>query len=162
VNFLPAMSTKAKKAKGQQIRAWHLNRQSGTDLSGIARAINALRVVLPRIAHRPVSRSVGHAESQTATEQTNQGGDTWLAAVRQHQPRLFAHWYLLAHTTTDLWGPDEARVSGPVLRERQGRFLPSLTSSARRDLSGGAPARAVPTATAEIQAKAGEGVEDLE
>jgi hypothetical protein len=22
----------------------------------------------------------------------------WLAAVRQHHPRLFAHWYLLPHT----------------------------------------------------------------
>ncbi len=40
VSFLPAISTKAKKAKGQQIRAWHLNRRSGTDLSGLAREIN--------------------------------------------------------------------------------------------------------------------------
>jgi hypothetical protein len=40
VSFLPAMSTKAKKAKGQQIRAWHLNRRTGTDLSGLAGAIN--------------------------------------------------------------------------------------------------------------------------
>jgi RNA-directed DNA polymerase len=41
VNFLPAMSAGAKKAKSQQIRAWHLKRRNGTDLSGIARAINA-------------------------------------------------------------------------------------------------------------------------
>ena len=34
------MSTRAKKAKGQQIRAWHLNRRSGTDLSGLAGDIN--------------------------------------------------------------------------------------------------------------------------
>ena len=40
MSFSPAMSAKAKKAKGQQIRAWHLNRRSGTDLSGIAGAIN--------------------------------------------------------------------------------------------------------------------------
>ena len=40
VSFLPAMSAKAKKAKGRQIRAWHLNRRTGTDLSGIARDIN--------------------------------------------------------------------------------------------------------------------------
>src|SRR5260370_18981334 len=38
--FSPAISGKAKKAKGQQIRAWHLNRRSGTDLSGLAEAIN--------------------------------------------------------------------------------------------------------------------------
>ncbi len=40
VSFSPAMSTKAKRAKGQQIRAWHLNRRSGTDLSGLAEDIN--------------------------------------------------------------------------------------------------------------------------
>ena len=40
VSFLPAMSTKAKKAKGKQIRDWHLKRRSGTDLSGLAQDIN--------------------------------------------------------------------------------------------------------------------------
>ena len=40
VSFSPAMSVKAKKAKGQQIRAWHLNRRSGTNLSGLAEDIN--------------------------------------------------------------------------------------------------------------------------
>ena len=40
VNFLPAMSAKARKAKGQQIRAWHLKRRSSTDLSGLAEDIN--------------------------------------------------------------------------------------------------------------------------
>src|SRR5450759_5805561 len=38
--FSPAISGKAKKAKGQQIRAWHLNRRSGTGLSGLAEEIN--------------------------------------------------------------------------------------------------------------------------
>ncbi len=40
MNFLPAMSASAKKAKGKQIRDWHLVRRSGTDLSGLAREIN--------------------------------------------------------------------------------------------------------------------------
>jgi RNA-directed DNA polymerase len=40
VSFTPAMSTKAVKAKGQQIRAWHLSRRTGTRLSGLAEAIN--------------------------------------------------------------------------------------------------------------------------
>ena len=40
MSFAPAMSTTAKKAKGRQIRAWHLNRRSGSDLSGIAQGIN--------------------------------------------------------------------------------------------------------------------------
>jgi hypothetical protein len=35
------MSAQAKKAKGKQIRDWHLNRRSGSDLSGLALAINA-------------------------------------------------------------------------------------------------------------------------
>ncbi len=41
VGFNPAMSTKATKAVGQKIRPWHLNRRSGTDLSGLAWDINA-------------------------------------------------------------------------------------------------------------------------
>ena len=40
MNFSPAMSANAKKAKGKQIRDWHLNRRSGSDLSDLARAIN--------------------------------------------------------------------------------------------------------------------------
>jgi hypothetical protein len=40
VSFSAAMSTTARKAKGRQIRAWHLNRRSGSDLSGIAQGIN--------------------------------------------------------------------------------------------------------------------------
>ena len=85
VSFTPAISTKALKAKGLQIRAWHLNRRSGTDLSGLAEAINPgsarldqplrallpLDVVLPCPAHRRASRTVGHAEVQTTARQPN-------------------------------------------------------------------------------------------
>ena len=38
--FNPTISGKAKKAKGQQIRDWHLNRRSSADLSGLAEEIN--------------------------------------------------------------------------------------------------------------------------
>ena len=41
VSFSPAMSPKAKQAIGEQIRDWHLNRRSATDLAGLAQAINA-------------------------------------------------------------------------------------------------------------------------
>jgi hypothetical protein len=34
------MSTRAKKAVGQKVRAWHLHRRTGTDLSGLAEDIN--------------------------------------------------------------------------------------------------------------------------
>jgi RNA-directed DNA polymerase len=40
-NFSPAMSATAKMAIGKKIRDWHLNRRSGTDLSGLALGINA-------------------------------------------------------------------------------------------------------------------------
>ena len=75
---------KANKAIGKQIRDWHLNRRSATDLAGLAGAINAqvrgwrrggcrqllrgllpLRVVCHRSAHRRTSCSMGDAEVQT-------------------------------------------------------------------------------------------------
>jgi hypothetical protein len=40
VSFAPAISVKAAKAVGQKVRAWHLNRRSGTDLSGLAEEID--------------------------------------------------------------------------------------------------------------------------
>ena len=40
IGFNPAMSANAKKAIGKKIRDWHLNRRSGTDLSGLAEEIN--------------------------------------------------------------------------------------------------------------------------
>ncbi len=40
MSFPPAISVKATKAVGQKVRAWHLNRRSGTDLSGIAEEID--------------------------------------------------------------------------------------------------------------------------
>jgi len=111
VNFLPAMSAKAKKAKGQQIRAWHLNRRNGTDLSGIARVINAqvrgwinfygafYRSELYSLAMRIDQHLVRWAMQKfkrLRNKPTKAGA--WLAAARQHHPRLFAHWYLLPHT----------------------------------------------------------------
>jgi RNA-directed DNA polymerase len=38
--FSPAISATAGKAKGKQIRDWHLNRRSSADVSGLAREIN--------------------------------------------------------------------------------------------------------------------------
>ena len=109
VSFLPAMSDKAMKAKGKQIRDWHLNRRSSTDLSGIAEDINPqvrgwinyygafYRSRLYRIA-----RSIDEHLVRWAMQKFKRlRGRTmrawaWLEAVRQRQPRLFAHWHLLA------------------------------------------------------------------
>ena len=39
------MSSTARKAKGRQIRAWHLNRRSGSDLSDLAGKVASPLVV---------------------------------------------------------------------------------------------------------------------
>ena len=113
VSFLPAMRQKARRAVGHKIRAWHLNRRSGTNLSGLARDINAqvrgwinfygafYRSELYSLAMRINEHlvSMGHAEVQ-ATERPAGQAWAWLDAVRQHQPGLFAHWYLLPRTNS--------------------------------------------------------------
>jgi RNA-directed DNA polymerase len=109
VSFTPAMSDKAMKAKGKQIRDWHLNRRSGTDLSGLAEAINPqvrgwinyygafCRSRLHRIALRIDQHLVRWAMQKFKRFRGKvMRAWAWLNAVRQHQPRLFAHWHLLS------------------------------------------------------------------
>ena len=111
VSFAPAISVKAAKAVRQKVRAWHLNRRSGTDLSGLAEEIDPqvrgwigyygafyrselyslarhIDEHLVRWAMQKFKRLRGKAAKARA----------WLDAVRQHQPRLFAHWHLLPPT----------------------------------------------------------------
>ena len=113
VGFSPAMSRTARKAVGHKIRAWHLNRRSGTDLSGIAQGINpqvrgwinyygafyrselyalAMRINehLVRWAMQKFKRLRGQPAKAWA----------WLDAVRQHRPGLFAHWHMLPRTNS--------------------------------------------------------------
>ncbi|MGH8996796.1 MAG: group II intron reverse transcriptase/maturase [Acidimicrobiales bacterium] len=108
VNFSPAMSAKAKKAKGQQIRAWHLNRRSGTDLSSIAEEVNPqvrgwinyygafYRSEVYSLALRIDQHLVRWAmqKFKRLRRRPHQAW-AWLNAVRKRAPRLFAHWYLL-------------------------------------------------------------------
>jgi len=112
VSFAPAISAKAKKAVGQKVRAWHLNRRSGTDLSSLAEEINPrargwigyygafyrsglhslaqhIDEHLLRWARQKFKRLRGKAAKARA----------WLDAVREHQPGLFAHWPLLSPPT---------------------------------------------------------------
>ena len=111
VSFSPAMSPKAKKAIGKQIRDWHLNRRSATDLAGLAGAINArirgwfnyygafYRSELYAIAARIDEHLVRWAMQKF---KRLRGQPTkawrWLDAARQREPQLFAHWHLLAST----------------------------------------------------------------
>jgi RNA-directed DNA polymerase len=119
VSFLPAMSNQANKAIGKKIRDWHLNRRSGTDLSGIAREIN------PRVRgwinyygafYRSELYSLAARINEHLVRWVMQkfkrlrGNPTrawkWLDAARQRQPTLFAHWHLLA--------PPQRRTVGAV------------------------------------------------
>jgi len=109
--FSPAISATAKKAKGKQIRDWHLNRRSGTDLFSLAKEINPqvrgwinyygafyrseLRFLAWRInehltqwAMHKFKRFRGRYAKAMA----------WLQKVYQYKPGLFAHWQLIAFT----------------------------------------------------------------
>jgi RNA-directed DNA polymerase len=111
VSFLPAMSAQAKKAKGQQIRAWHLNRRTGTDLSGIAKDIN------PQV--RGWINYYGvfyHSELFSLMRRIDEHLIRWamhkfkrfrgkpaaaaqlLDRYKQYWPTLFAHWQLVSIT----------------------------------------------------------------
>jgi RNA-directed DNA polymerase len=111
VSFVPAMSINARKMVGRKIRAWHLNRRSGTDLSSLAGAVNAQvrgwinyygafsRSELYSLAKRIDEHLVRWAMRKFKRLRNSwTKACAWLTTVRQHQPRLFAHWYLLPRT----------------------------------------------------------------
>jgi RNA-directed DNA polymerase len=108
MSFSPAMSAKAKKAKGQQIRAWHLKRRSDEDLSSLAEDINPqvrgwigyygafYRSELYSLAQRIDQHLVRWAmhKFKRLRNQPRKAW-AWLASVRQRAPKLFAHWHLV-------------------------------------------------------------------
>ena len=111
VSFSPAISVKARKAVGRKVRAWHLNRRSGTDLSGLAEEINPqvrgwigyygafYRSELYFLAWRIDQHLLRWAMQKFKRLRGKIAkADAWLDAVRQRQPRLFAHWHLIAPT----------------------------------------------------------------
>jgi RNA-directed DNA polymerase len=102
---------RAKKAKGQQIRAWHLNRRSSADLSSLAEAINPqvrgwinyygafyrseLRFLAWRI-NEHLARWAMHKFKRFRGKYAT--AMAWLQKA-YHQPGLFAHWQLVAFTS---------------------------------------------------------------
>jgi len=113
VGFMPAMSQKARTAVGRTIRAWHLNRRTGTDLSSLARVLNAqirgwinfygafYRSELYSLAMRINEHLVRWAMQKFKRLRGNPTRAwEWVDAVRQHQPDLFAHWHMLPRTTS--------------------------------------------------------------
>jgi len=111
VSFLPAISTQAKKAKGKQIRDWHLNRRTGTDLSGIAQAINPqvrgwinyygvfYHSELFSLVRRIDEHLVRWAMHKYKRFRGKPGqAHTALTAVKRKEPTMFAHWQLVSIT----------------------------------------------------------------
>jgi hypothetical protein len=111
VGFTPAISTKARKAVGQKIKAWHLNRRIGSDLSSLAAAINPqvrgwinyygrfYRSELRFLAWRINEHIVRWAMRKFKRfRREHAKALAWLQKVYQYQPALFAHWQLVAFT----------------------------------------------------------------
>ena len=109
--FSPAISGKAKKAKGKQIRDWHLNRRSSADLSSLAREINPqvqgwinyygafYRSELCFLAWRINEHLVRWAMHKFKRFRGKYAkAMAWLQKVYQYKPGLFAHWQLIAFT----------------------------------------------------------------
>ena len=133
VSFAPAISTKARKAVGQQIRAWHLNRRSGTDLSGLAAEIN------PRCAAGSATTGRSTAPSCTpwhgaSTSTCCDGPCRSSNDCAGRSPRRASGWTPSDDTCPDcsptgtssrprlvgLWEPYDGRLSRTVLREPEG------------------------------------------
>ena len=105
--FVPAISTKARKAIGQKIRAWHLNRRSWADLSSLAEDINPkvrgwinyygafYRSELRFLAWRINEHLVRWAMQKFKRLRGRYArAFDWLVRVHHYQPDLFAHWQL--------------------------------------------------------------------
>jgi hypothetical protein len=130
MSFSPAMSNKARKAVGQKIRAWHLNRRSGTDLSGLAREINPQTQgwanyygAFYRSGFLPIAKRIDEHLVRWAMQKfkrlrgKHMRAWDWLNAVRQRRPDLFAHWRFASAAFNRLWEPYDGRPSRTVLRE---------------------------------------------
>ena len=149
VSFSPAMSPKAKKAIGEQIRDWHLNRRSATDLAGLAGAINAqdprlvqlLRGLLPPPSCMPSQRASTNTSSDGRCRSSNDceanppkhGDGSTLPVSASHNSSLTGT--SSPQPNAGLWEPYDGRLSRTVLREREGE-VPSRHSPGRSEGAG--------------------------
>jgi len=105
VSFAPAIAPAARRAIGHTIRAWHLRRCSGSDLSSIAAEINPqvsgwigyygafYRSALHFLAYRIDQHLVRWARHKfKRLRYSPVRAWAWLAAVKQRDPGLFVHW----------------------------------------------------------------------
>jgi len=99
------------KAKNKQIRNWHLRRRSRSDLSALAEDINPqvrgwinyygrfYRSDLYSLAKRIDEHVVRWAMHKFKRLRGRpERARAWLHGVRRREPKLFAHWHLIART----------------------------------------------------------------
>jgi RNA-directed DNA polymerase len=105
MSFAPAIAPTARRALSQTIRAWHLRRRTGSDLSSIAAEINPqvrgwigyygafYRSELHFLAWRIDQHLVRWARHRfKRLRYSPVRAWAWLAAVKQREPGLFMHW----------------------------------------------------------------------
>jgi RNA-directed DNA polymerase len=105
ISFAPAIAPTARRALSQTIRAWHLRRRTESDLSSIAAEINPqvrgwigyygafYRSELHFLAYRVDQHLVRWARHKfKRLRYSPVRAWAWLAAVKQREPGLFAHW----------------------------------------------------------------------
>jgi RNA-directed DNA polymerase len=105
ISFAPAIAPTARRALSQTIRAWHLRRRTESDLSSIAAEINPqvrgwigyygafYRSELHFLAYRIDQHLVRWARHKfKRLRYSPVRAWAWLAAVKQREPGLFAHW----------------------------------------------------------------------
>jgi RNA-directed DNA polymerase len=108
VGFNPAISAKAAKAVTKKMRDWHLNRRSESDLASLARWANPhvrgwinyygafYRSKMYSLAYRLDQHLIRWAmRKYKRLRGRPTRAASWLAAIRQREPRLFAHWHLV-------------------------------------------------------------------
>ena len=148
VSFAPAISVTARKVIGQKVRAWHLNRRSGTDLSGLAEEID------PQV--RGWIGYYGAFYTPSCTPSHGTSTSISFAGLRRNSndyagvlPRRGPGWMRFDNTSpgssptgifsrppeAGLREPYDGRLSRTVLREPGGAippgYSPSTTTSAR-------------------------------
>jgi len=105
MSFAPAIASTARRALSQTIRAWHLRRRTGSDLSSIAAEINPqvrgwigyygafYRSELHFLAFRIDQHLVRWARHKFKRLRYSPARAwAWLAAVKRREPGLFVHW----------------------------------------------------------------------
>jgi RNA-directed DNA polymerase len=107
VSFLPAVSTDAMKAMGQQIRSWHLAWRSDKSLNDLARMFNSIvqgwinyygRFYKSRLLYflRRLNRHLARWACRKYKRLTRRErrAMSWLGEIARRSPQLFAHWRL--------------------------------------------------------------------